>query len=427
MINLNDNHTQEKAVLAALQLPGHEDWEIEDDLQELAELARTAGARVVAHSVQRRKRPDPACVLGRGKIEDIKELAQEHNADLVIFDFELTPAQQRNIEKIINIKTVDRTQLILDIFAQHAHTRDGKLQIELAQLVYLLPRLVGKGIMLSRLGGGIGTRGPGEQKLEVDRRRIRERINRLQQSMKQIQRHRSTQRKQREKNVDAQIAIVGYTNAGKSSLLNALCNDNSLVEDILFATLDPRTRRLTLPNNQDIVLTDTVGFIKKLPHTLVDGFRATLEEVTYADILIHVVDVNHPHMQQRIDAVYEVLSELGAADKPIISVYNKIDLLSNKSIVERLAQDDPNSIACSIKDEPNLSPLINIIVKMLQARRLRLKLNIPHNQTRIVAAIHERGKVLSQSYSDNYILIEAEVDSELAAKLKPFIANHEEK
>ncbi|MGB9803089.1 MAG: GTPase HflX [Desulfofundulus sp.] len=319
----------EKVLLVSLQLPHEKENEVEESLDELARLADTAGARVVGRVVQRSRRPDPATFLGRGKVRDeIAPACRELGVDLVICDQELSPAQVRNLEEALGVRVIDRTQLILDIFARRARTREGKLQVELAQLEYLYPRLTGRGAELSRLGGGIGTRGPGETKLETDRRRIKRRIAELRRKLEEVRRHRTLLRSRRQKAPVTLASLVGYTNAGKSTLLNALTGADVPVEDKLFATLDPTTRRLVLPNKEVVLLTDTVGFIRRLPHHLVAAFRATLEEVTEADLLLHVVDVSSPDYPARIEAVDQVLASLGAREKPTILVLNKIDRLT---------------------------------------------------------------------------------------------------
>ena len=407
---------RERAILVGLVASRRERFDAEDSLDELEELARTAGAVSVHREVQHR-RPDPTYLIGKGKAESLAALVAELDADLVIFDMDLTAAQVRNLDRLLDVKVIDRTELILDIFAQHAESREGKIQIELAQLNYLLPRLVGKGIEMSQLGGGIGTRGPGEKQLEYDRRRIRERIARLSRDLVAVRRSRTQQRKKRKRDVAALISIVGYTNAGKSSLLNALASAEAHVEEALFATLDPRTRKVTLPNGLEVVLTDTVGFIKKLPHTLVAAFRATLEEVVEADMLLLVADASHPLMSEHIRTVKEVLAELGAAEKPMITVYNKRDKIENKEFVERLEQRDGGSVVVSAKYDADFQKLFELIMEKLKPLREEMVLRIPQEESRLLAEIHEHGEVLEEEYRDSTVRLRARVDRAFAPKL----------
>ncbi|CAN5700207.1 GTPase HflX [soil metagenome] len=356
---------EERAVLVGLVTDGENSWQVEDDLDELAQLGRTAGATICERLTQTRPQPDPRYFLGSGKVQELALIVQEMGANLVIVDQELTANQQRTLEEVVGVKVIDRTELILDIFAQRAQTREGKLQVELAQLKYLLPRLIGKGLTLSRLGGGIATRGPGETKLEIDRRRIRDRINSLEKETERIRSHRDTQRRRRNDDNLPVVALTGYTNSGKSTLLNALTKSNAKVEDKLFATLDPTTRRTTLPDHSPVLLTDTVGFIKKLPTSLVAAFRATLEEVAVADVLIHVVDASHPNVAEHIASVYDVLSELGAVDKPLITVLNKADIVRKEDLTYLLAQV-PNPVIISATKRVGLGSLLTTIQDVLQ-------------------------------------------------------------
>ncbi len=346
-------------------MPGTQWWETDDSINELSELASTAGAEVIVKLVQRRGKPDPAYYIGRGKAEELAVLAITTHADLIIFDDELSPAQQRNLESLLKTKVVDRTWLILDIFASRAASKEGKIQVELAQLCYLLPRLVGKGTSLSRLGGGIGTRGPGETKLEVDRRRIRRRISILRKELEEIAKRRGLQRSNRSKSGLPLVSIVGYTNAGKSTLFNALTDSQVFVEDKLFATLDPTIRRCYLPSGGFVLLADTVGFIRKLPHDLIAAFRATLEEATYSDFLLHVVDASHPGKDDHCEAVEEVLKTLGIADKPILTCLNKIDLIPGSLERERIRLDHPGAIPVSAETREGLDELLLTISRML--------------------------------------------------------------
>jgi GTP-binding protein HflX len=356
---------EERAILVDLITEGTDPWQVEDDLDELAMLARTAGATVCHRLTQTRTQPDPRYFLGSGKVQELALTLQELGANLVIFDQELTPLQHSSLETTLAVKVLDRTELILDIFAQRAQTKEGKLQVELAQLKYLYPRLVGKGNKLSRLGGGIGTRGPGETKLEIDRRRIRERINTLEGETERIKNYRDTQRRQRTDSKLPVIALTGYTNSGKSTLLNALTKSNVFVENKLFATLDPTTRRTTLPDHSSVLLCDTVGFIKKLPTTLIAAFKATLEEVLVADVLLHVVDSSHPNVMEQISSVYDVLSELSAIDKPIITVLNKVDLVRKEDLVWLLSQV-PSPVVVSATQRLGLGAMLKSIQDMVQ-------------------------------------------------------------
>ncbi|MGH7351679.1 MAG: GTPase HflX [Candidatus Methylomirabilales bacterium] len=346
---------REVAVLVGLRRPQQSRWDAEDSLEELAQLAISAGATPAFRVLQERFLPNPRTLIGPGKAEEVRAICEE-GVDLVIFDDDLTGSQQRNLEATLGRKVVDRTGLILDIFAQRARSREGKLQVELAQLKYLLPRLTGHGGELSRLGGGIGTRGPGETQLEVDRRRIRRRIVKIEEELEKVRRHRALLRRHRQKRALPTAAVVGYTNAGKSSLLNALTDAALPVADKFFATLDPTLRKVSVPGGRDILLSDTVGFIRKLPHQVVEAFTATLEEVRASDFLLHVIDISHPDWQNQSQAVMAVLGELGAAAKPLISVYNKVDKLPHPEAVAFLARR-PRSVVVSARTGAGLDDL----------------------------------------------------------------------
>lgn len=356
---------EERAILVGLICEGQDSCQVEDDLDELAQLAKTAGATVCNRLTQARLQPDPRFFLGSGKVQELALQVQEYGANLVIIDHELNHNQQRNLEEMVGVKVIDRTELILDIFAQRANTKEGKLQVELAQLKYLYPRLVGKGLTLSRLGGGIGTRGPGETKLEIDRRRIRDRINLLERETGHIRSYRDLQRRQRISERFPVVSLTGYTNSGKSTLLNALTKSDATVEDKLFATLDPATRRTVLPDNSPVLITDTVGFIKKLPTSLIAAFGATLEEVVVADVLLHVVDASHPNVMEQISSVHDVLSELHAVDKPMITVLNKADKARHEDLVW-LASQLPNAVIVSALERSGLGRLMEKIQEILQ-------------------------------------------------------------
>lgn len=356
---------REVALLIGLKRPHQPRWEAEESLEELAQLAVSAGAESAFRVLQERSVPDPRTLIGRGKAEDIRELCEE-GVDLVIFDEDLTGSQQRNLEATLQRKVIDRTGLILDIFAQRARSREGKLQVELAQLKYLLPRLTGHGADLSRLGGGIGTRGPGETQLEVDRRRIRRRVIKIEEELEKVQRHRALLRRRRQKQALPTAALVGYTNAGKSSLLNALTHAKLPVADKFFVTLDPTLRKVILPGGRAVLLSDTVGFIKKLPHQLVAAFKATLEEVRASDLLLHVIDIAHPQWQDQEQAVAAVLEELGMATKPLISLYNKVDKLPHPEAIAFLSRR-PQSVVTSANTGAGLSELKTVIAEMLES------------------------------------------------------------
>lgn len=394
----------ERALLVGLDRQGK--WEIGDSLSELAQLAETAGAEVLGMTWQKRERPDPALFIGRGKVQELSLLRQEKGANLIIFDDELSPAQQRNLEKLLGTKVLDRPALILDIFAQRARSHEGKLQVELAQLRYTLPRLGGQGLVLSRLGGGIGTRGPGESKLEVDRRRIRDRINDIAAQIENIKKQRNLHRKRRENTRIPTIALVGYTNAGKSTLLNTLTNSDVFAENKLFATLDPTTRHMTLPDGQEALLTDTVGFIQKLPHHLIAAFRATLEEVIQADILLHITDISHPQYKEQGQAVFQVLRELNVDTKDLITVFNKADKIENQETITQLLRLD-NSIAISALSGTGTEDLLALIQNLLKKQTVEIQLLIPYNDNHMIAKLYDAATVLSTEYREDgiYVLI----------------------
>ena len=392
----------ERAILIGMEWGRNDSlWTVDDSLEELKQLADTAGATVIKKFIQKRPKPDPAFFIGRGKVQELALYAQQENIDLCIFDDELSPAQQRNIESVMGIRILERTALILDIFAQRARTNEGKLQVELAQLQYTLPRIMGKGLMLSRLGGGIGTRGPGETKLEVDRRRIRDRIAFIKEQIEKVKAVRSLHRSKRKKNNVFEVSLVGYTNAGKSTLLNTLTNSDIYAKDQLFATLDPTTRQLKLPNKQEIIITDTVGFIQRLPHQLIAAFRSTLEVVTEADLLVHVIDVSHELYKEQAAAVHEVLKEIGAETKPVITVYNKIDKLPPDSkLADRLALEE-DTVCISAAKKLNLETLQQMIESHLKSKAVEVILCIPYAETAKAAQLHETANVLEQEYTEN--------------------------
>ena len=380
----------------------------EESLDELASLAETAGAMVIARVIQNRQKPDSATYIGSGKAEELALTCQAMEIDLAILDDELTGAQQKNLEDILGVRVIDRTALILDIFAQRAQSAEGKLQVELAQMKYRLPRLTGLGTSLSRLGGGIGTRGPGETRLEVDRRRIRKRIDDLEGQLSQIKKQRDLRRARREKTGQTTVALVGYTNAGKSTLLNALSGSDVLVEDKLFATLDPVMRHVDLPENRSCLVVDTVGFIRKLPHQLVQAFRSTLEEALYADLLVVVSDLSSPHYAQQRATVFEVLNDLGASDKPILEALNKADQVSIGGVIE-----PADAILISAKSGRGLDKLKAEISSRIAALRHRAELIIPYDKGGVLSLIHGKGQVLEEDYTDAGTRVVALMDAAL--------------
>lgn len=417
------NNSVEKAILIGVELPGMDIQDVEDSLEELARLAETAGAEVVDVQIQRRKRPDPATYIGRGKAGELKEICDRFEADLIICDREVSPVQASNLSDATGVRVIDRAQLILDIFAGRARTREGKLQVELAQLQYTLPRLVGIGTQLSRLGGGIGTRGPGETKLEIDRRRIRKRIGELKKEINEIRRHRELLRRGRKEIPLPLVSLVGYTNAGKSTLLNAFTGAGVLAEDKLFATLDPTTRRVKLHNNQEVLLTDTVGFIRNLPHHLVAAFRATLEEVMEADLLLHVVDASHHAFPEQIAAVNETLKSLKAENKPIILVYNKIDKLSSAMDVAPYPETTVPRVLVSAHTGEGLDKLLLAIEEAINEGRVRVKYKIPYDKSAVLDIIHQRGKVLNQEHREDGVYLEAEMEKVWAGRVEARLKN----
>ncbi|MGI6678388.1 MAG: GTPase HflX [Dehalobacterium sp.] len=407
---------KEKAFLIALQRDAHPE-DVEESLRELEQLAETAGVLVVAKDIQKRSRPDAATFIGQGKAREIQLLAQAKGIDVVIFDDELSPAQQRNLENLIGVKIIDRSMLILDIFAQRAWSNEGKLQVELAQLKYLLPRLMGQGTVLSRLGGGIGTRGPGETKLEVDRRRIRKRITDLEQRLEMVKKSRALHRKRWASMELPVVALVGYTNAGKSTLMHALTGADVLIEDKLFATLDSTTRKVDLPDGRSFLLTDTVGFIRKLPHHLIAAFRGTLEGTAEADLLLHVVDGSSEQLEEHAATVHLVLKDLGIKDKPIITVINKMDLMDYEGAIKRLLHLYEPAVAVSAREKIGLEDLLQKIGETLPQDLKLIKVMIPFSKTSLVAEIHNQGRMIKEEYLPEGISIEAYVDS----RLKSFI------
>jgi GTP-binding protein HflX len=413
--------TAERAGLVGCFFNRREKARAEEFLQELEALAEAAGATVIDRLLQERPAPDPAFFIGRGKAEELRLLAEAEDLDLLVFDEELTPGQQRNLENKIGCKILDRTQLILDIFARRASTREGQLQVELAQLNYLLPRLAGKGTLLSRLGGGIGTRGPGETKLEMDRRRIRRRIARLRRELERVRTYRKLQRTRRQAVPVPIVALVGYTNAGKSTLFNALTQAGAEESSRLFETLDPLLRRLNLPNGLEVVLSDTVGFVRKLPHDIVAAFRATLEEVREADLLLHVIDVSSANWREQALAVDDILVQLDVNKTPTIAVYNKTDLLAAGTI-ERVP-DLPGhlSVPISAKTGEGLSALIQQVMGQLESFAVEVELKIPYTKAGVLSRIHDHGKILDEVYESDGVRINAVIPRSTARSLSRFL------
>lgn len=408
----------ERALLVIVEFKqGKEELNIEDSEFELRELVSACGVEVVDNVSCFCDKPTPNFLIGKGKVEELGVLAQELGVDTVIFSQNLSGTQQRNLEEKLGKKTVDRTQLILDIFASRAKSPEGKMQVELAQLEYLVPRLAGKGIILSRQGGGVGTSGPGEKKLEIDRRRVRERIGKLKDDLKGVTAHRSLMRKKRKDRSIPLVAIVGYTNAGKSTLLNALTQSAQVVSDGLFTTLDPLARNLKLPNGEEIVLSDTVGFLRNLPHNLIEAFKATLEEVTDADLLIHVLDAASPKAYDRHKAVMEVLKELDADKKPIITALNKIDLLDDTIWLEAISKDFVNPVKISAKLNNNLNILLNEIQASFPDRMVDLDTLIPHKRMDLIDLFYKNGRIAKIKYLQKGIKIKASIPKILYRKL----------
>ncbi|MFZ4516082.1 MAG: GTPase HflX [Acidimicrobiia bacterium] len=394
----------------------------EASLEELALLVDTAGADPVHAELQRRKTLDPATYIGAGKVAELQDLVVVDDIDVVVFDDELSPAQQRNLEGIFSCDVVDRTALILDIFAQHAKTQEGMVQVELAQLRYRMPRLRGRGKTLSQQAGGIGTRGPGETQLETDRRRLQRRMSKLEHDLEGLARVRATQRKARQRAAVPVIALVGYTNAGKSTLLNRLTHAEVLVEDRLFATLDPTTRRLTLPGGETVVCTDTVGFVRKLPHQLVEAFRSTLEEVTNADLLLHVVDASSDHAERQIDAVRTVLHEIGASEIPECIVGNKIDL-ADPDTLARFRIDEPSAVLVSGRTGEGFPELMTRLVQRLHGLSPVVELEVPYARADVLAALHRDGDVLAETHGDGGTRVRARIPAARLGRFEAFLVS----
>ena len=421
------NRETERVFLVGVQLKAEDAWCIDESLDELAELVTTAGGEVVGRGTQRLDKFNAATFIGPGKAKEFAEECKESKVDTVVFDEELSPAQGRNLEKVFECKILDRTALILDIFSQRARTREGKMQVELAQLNHLLPRLTRFWTHLSRQKGGIGMRGgEGESQLEVDRRKVRERIDKIQRDLELVMRQRDVQRSGRKRNQWPLGSLVGYTNAGKSTLFNAITGAATLSEDKLFATLDPTTRRLRLPTNQNVLLSDTVGFIRKLPHDLVDAFKATLEEVVEADLLLHVVDISSPHAEEQIVAVNQVLGELGVADKPMLMVFNKIDRVTAPGLAKRYTTEYENSIVVSAKTGEGFGAFMAELGKQLRPVRQMVELSIPHSKSNVIARLHEVGQVMERNYDGAEAVFKALIPPNHLAHFESFITAEDE-
>lgn len=413
----------ERVFLVGLEFKSRSSWELHDSLAELQELASSAGGEVIGNGTQKLEAPVAGTFIGTGKADQFADLCRKEDVDTVIFDDELSPAQSRNLERVFNCKVLDRTSLILDIFAQRARTKEGKLQIELAQLQHLLPRLTRFWGHLSRQKGGIGMRGDGETQLETDRRRVQDRIARIAEELDLVRRQRTTQRNGRQRNQWPLASIVGYTNAGKSTLLNTLTGASSLTEDKVFATLDPMTRRLRLPTNQNVLLTDTVGFIRKLPHGLVEAFKATLEEVVQADLLLHVVDVSHPQADDQIAAVNSVLEEIGAAGKPTLMVFNKIDRLGADGSGSNHFDAVPQAVGLSAKTGHGISELLAQLGTMLRPAREFVELSVPHHDSAAMARLHSMAQVVERNYNGETARFKARIPPHLHQEFAPYIVN----
>ena len=408
------------SVPGASKAPRVPEFSAEESLDELRSLATSAGAQIAGEFLQHRDKPDPATLIGKGKLEEIAGAAASVSADLILFDHDLTASQQRNIEKVVNTRVIDRTQLILDIFAKHARTREGQLQVELAQLEYMLPRLGGRGIEMSQLGGGIGTRGPGETQLETDRRKIYRRIRHVKEQIESVRRIRTQQRQRRESVPVALIALVGYTNAGKSTLFNALTEAAVLESPKMFATLDPTIRGVTLPSRRDVLLSDTVGFIRNLPHTLVSAFRATLEEVQRAELILQVSDASSPLSVEQDAQVEKVLKELEAEGKPRLRVMNKIDLLPPRQ--RDSLRDDGKTVHVSAAKGIGISTLLDRIDQMLQGDALsRIRLRVPQKEGKTLAMLEARARIYSRKYKDGLVELEVEAPESVVRRIREFV------
>lgn len=410
--------TPEASVLVGLDTG---DYDAEVSIDELEELAKTAGSKVLAKIIQKKEKPDPATYIGSGRLKEIRDFCRDNEADLIIFDCELSPSQQRNVENFTDVRVIDRTTLILDIFAARARSKEGRIQVELAQLKYSLPRLGGKGTELSRLGGGIGTRGPGETKLESDRRHIRRRIEALSAELKEIEKRRIRMRSRREKTGIESVAIVGYTNAGKSTLMNTLTNAGVLAQDKLFATLDPTARALTLPDGRQVMLIDTVGLVRRLPHELVEAFKSTLEEAAAAHVILNVCDASSPECSEHLEVTQKLLKELGCESTPVISVMNKCDLVENIYDMPAIGK----TVMISALQGKGLDRLLKEIEKALPKTRSRAKVLIPFSSGAQAGRIRTEGVVISEEYTPDGILMDGIIPISILEELKEFVISIE--
>ncbi|MDD6572946.1 MAG: GTPase HflX [Thermoflexaceae bacterium] len=403
----------EKLILIGVSTSDNDDTEI--SLEELSELVKTAGAETAAIVIQNREKVHPGTYIGKGKIDEVRELIETTGATGVVCDDELSPAQLKNLEEELDTKVMDRTLVILDIFARHASTSEGKIQVELAQLKYRMSRLAGLYSSLSRLGGGIGTRGPGEKKIEMDRRLIRDRIGQLNRELDDVKAHREVLRQQRSKNPSTVIAIVGYTNAGKSTLLNTLTGAGILAEDMLFATLDPTTRSMELESGETVLLTDTVGFIRKLPHHLIDAFRSTLEEAKFSDMILHVVDASNPDMDAHMHVVYDTLRELGVEDKPVITLFNKMDAVKEEVVLRDFQAD--KTLMISAKTGQGLDKLKSLIEELLREQKIYVDKVYDYGDAGKIQLIRKYGQLLSEEYTGEGIAVKAYVSKEVFSRI----------
>ena len=410
-----------RAVLVGIEMDRITREEAEKGLDELERLLDTAGGETVAKVIQSKSTPDPRTLIGSGKVKEIKELCENNEIELCVFDVELSPSQIKNLEDGIDVRVIDRSMLILDIFALHATTGEGKLQVELAQLKYTAPRLVGKGAEMSRLGGGIGTRGPGESKLEIDRRHMKRRITALEEELRVLDKNRMTMRAARDRSQIPKLAIVGYTNAGKSTLLNRLTDAGILAEDKLFATLDPTTRKFTLPCGEDVLLTDTVGFINKLPHHLVKAFKSTLDEAVFADILMIVIDASDPEYASQLDVTENILAELGASGKPTLYVFNKCDLSANELPVVGRQAESSSVVYISAKTGEGVDALIEKVESIILSGKKRTTFRIPNDQQGAVSQLYKLASVESVDYGAEYVTVVAMADKKARGMMERYI------